>query len=181
MIKTDEHLYTMSRSEFAKSIGKSRDAVKIGMRRGRYKDDYIFNGKKYLFKPREAVRAFQDLSLVTKVPKRPNRGNHFKGKYPNKAFQQHNELKMMAKLKGVIDPEVLDNLPKAIEIAKQEKQTRIKKSIMDSIPKNYGGLNPPGTIISFRTAWQEIFPRKKDEYELALDTMPKVEKKYYEI
>ena len=179
MIKTDEHLYTMSRSEFAKSIGKSRDAVKIGMRRGQYKDDYIFNGTKYLFKPREAVRDLQDVLPGTKVLKRPNRGNHFKGKYPNDSFRKHNELKMLAKLKGVTDPEVLENLPKAIEIAKQEKQTRIKKSIIDSIPKNYGGLNPPGTIISFRTEWRDLFPRQKDEYEFALEKIPKVTKTYY--
>ena len=179
MIKTDEHLYTMSRSEFAKSIGKSRDAVKIGMRRGKYKDDYIFNGIKYLFKPREAMRVFQGASPVTKIVKRPNRGNHFKGKYPNDSFRKHNELKMLAKLKGVTDPEVLENLPKAIEIAKQEKQTRIKKNIIDSIPKNYGGLNPPGTIISFRTEWRDLFPRQKDEYELALEKIPKVTKTYY--
>ena len=48
--------------------------------------------------------------------------------------------------------------------------------IIDSIPKYYGNLNPTGTIISFRTAWQEIFRRKKDKFELALDTMPKVKK-----
>ena len=59
MIKTDKQLYTMTRVEFAKSIGKSRDAVKQGMRRGKYKDDYIYNGKQYLFKPRETMRDFK--------------------------------------------------------------------------------------------------------------------------
>jgi CubicO group peptidase (beta-lactamase class C family) len=48
MIKTDEHLYTMTRVEFARSIGKSREAVKQGMRRGQYKDDCIYNGKQLL-------------------------------------------------------------------------------------------------------------------------------------
>lgn len=179
MIKTDEHLYTMSRSEFAKSIGKSRDAVKIGMRRGKYKDDYIFNGTKYLFKPREAMRVFQGVSPVTKITKRPNRGNHFKGKYPNESFRKHNELKMLAKLKGVIDPEVLDNLPQAIEIAKQQKQNRIREQLNKTIPKNYGGFNPSGSIVTFRTEWKDLFPRQKDEYELALEKMPEVTKTYY--
>ena len=32
--KSDEHLYTLTRSEFAKEIGKSREAVKMDMRRG---------------------------------------------------------------------------------------------------------------------------------------------------
>lgn len=149
MIKTDEHLYTMTRSKFSKSIGKSRDAVKIGMRRGKYKDDYIFNGTKYLFKPREAMRVFQGVSPVTKIVKRPNRGNHFKGKYPNNSFRKHNELKMLAKLKGVTDPEVLENLPQAIEIAKQQKQNRIREQLNKTIPKNYSGFNPPGSVITF--------------------------------
>lgn len=181
MIKTDAHLYTMSRSEFAISIGKSRDAVKIGMRRGKYKDDYIYNGIQYLFKPREAVRVFQGMSPVTKVIKKPNRGNHFKGKYPNDSFRKHNELKILAKLKGVTDPEVLDNLPQAIEVAKQQKQNRIREQLNRTTIKDYGGLNPSGSVITFRTEWKDLFPRQKDEYELALDTMPKVKKKYYEI
>jgi len=180
MIKTDEHLYTLTRVEFAKSIGKSREAVKQGMRRGQYKDNYIYNGKQYLFKPREPMRDFKDLNLGTKVKRRPNRGNHFKGKYPNDAFRKHNEMKMLAKLKGVTDPEVLENLPQAIEVAKQQKQNRIKQKLMESIPKNYGGFNIQTPLINFRTEWKPLFPREKDEYELALEAMPKnIKEPYY--
>ena len=39
---SDEHLYTLTRTEFAKEIGKSREAVKQDMRRGKYRDLYIF-------------------------------------------------------------------------------------------------------------------------------------------
>ena len=178
MIKTDEHLYTMTRVEFARSIGKSREAVKQGMRRGQYKDDCIYNGKQYLFKPREAMRDFKDLNIGTKVKRRPNRGNHFKGKYPNDAFRKHNEMKMLAKLKGVTDPEVLENLPQAIELAKQQKQNRIREQLNKTIPKNYGGFNPPGSVITFRTEWRDLFPRQKDEYELALEKIPEITKTY---
>ena len=38
MLKTDDHLYTLSRLEFAKTIGKSKNAVKLAMMRGKYKD-----------------------------------------------------------------------------------------------------------------------------------------------
>ena len=41
-MKTDEHLYTLTRLEFAKTIGKSKEAVKIAMKRGKFKDLYIF-------------------------------------------------------------------------------------------------------------------------------------------
>ncbi len=47
MLKTDDHLYTLTRLEFAKSIGKSKNAVKLGMMRGKYKDQYIFKNGKY--------------------------------------------------------------------------------------------------------------------------------------
>jgi len=179
MIKTDEHLYTMTRVEFARSIGKSREAVKQGMRRGQYKDDCIYNGKQYLFKPREAMRDFKDLNIGTKVKRRPNRGNHFKGKYPNDAFRKHNEMKMLAKLKGVTDPEVLENLPQAIEVAKQQKQTRIAKRLMDTIPKDYGGFGYRKPLVNFKTRWRDPFLKEKDEYELALEKLPKPCKTYY--
>mgnify|MGYP007077431172 FL=1 len=55
-MQTDQHLYTLTRSEFAKEIGKSREAVKQDMRRGKYKQLYIFVDGKYKFKTREAVR-----------------------------------------------------------------------------------------------------------------------------
>jgi hypothetical protein len=173
MIKTDEHLYTMTRAEFARSIGKSREAVKQGMRRGQYKDDCIYNGKQYLFKPRETVRDFKDLNLGIKVKRRPNRGNHFKGKYPNEAFRKRNEMKILAKLKGVTDPEVLENLPQAIEVAKQQKQNRIREQLNNTIIKDYGGFNVRPPLINMKTQWKEIFPKEKDEYEKALDAMPK--------
>jgi hypothetical protein len=118
------------------------------MRRGKYKDDYIFNGIKYLFKPREAMRVFQGFKPGYKVKRRPNRGNHFKGKYPNDSFRKHNELKMLAKLKGVTDPEVLENLPQAIEVAKQQKQNRIREQL-NKIPKDYGGFNYRKPLVNF--------------------------------
>ena len=43
----DEHLYTLSRTDFAKEIGKSREAVKMDMRRGKYKVCYIFSNGEY--------------------------------------------------------------------------------------------------------------------------------------
>ena len=50
---TDEHLYTLTRTEFAKAIGKSREAVKKDMQRGKYKQLYIFKNGQYYFKTRE--------------------------------------------------------------------------------------------------------------------------------
>jgi hypothetical protein len=80
---------------------------------------------------------------------------------------------MLAKLKGVTDPEVLDNLPQAIEVAKQQKQNRIRGQLNNTIIKDYGGFNVRAPLINMRTQWREIFPKEKDEYDKALDAMPK--------
>ena len=99
-MKTDEHLYTLTRLEFAKNIGKSKEAVKKDMMRGKYKDLYIFKNGQYYFKSREAVRDIKGLSPLNLYPVKKskiNRGGHEsavrKGRYPNNAFAEHNHMK----------------------------------------------------------------------------------------
>lgn len=60
------------------------------------------------------------------------RGAHKSGaatRYPNNAFKQHNELKMLAKLKANVDPETLDLIPEAVEIAKQKNKIGSEKQL----------------------------------------------------
>ena len=75
-METDEHLYTLTRSQFANEIGKSREAVKKDMQRGKYKDLYIFNNNQYYFKSREAVREMKGPKPVNLYPvkRKINRG-----------------------------------------------------------------------------------------------------------
>ena len=48
-------------------------------------------------------------------------------------------------------------------------------------PRRYGHFNPRGRLIDLRTNWNEIFPREKDEYDLALEELGEnsSEKEYY--
>ena len=98
-MQSDEHLYTLTRSQFAKEIGKSREAVKKDMQRGKYKELYIFKNNQYYFKSREAVRENKALSPVNLYPvkRKINRGGHEsavrKGRYPNRAFAERNHMK----------------------------------------------------------------------------------------
>tara|TARA_B100001057_G_C22409727_1_gene779176 strand:+ start:207 stop:620 length:414 start_codon:yes stop_codon:yes gene_type:complete len=68
--------------------------------------------------------------------------DYFKpGDYPNLAFQQKNELRMLAKLKHNVDPEVQDLLPEAVKIAKERKLERLQKSLNEpakGMLKHYG-------------------------------------------
>ena len=59
-----------------------------------------------------------------------------KVKYPNLAFQQKNELRMLAKLKHNVDPEVQDLLPEAVELAKQKKRERLQQSLNEPVKTN---------------------------------------------
>lgn len=102
--------FKLTRSEYAKRIGKTPNAVRMMMRHGKLTGQFRFDGKKFLFKepkrPRENYddHPTQKQGLTTpKLKKTYNRGNHFnavkEGKYPNDAFKLYNEnKKRMAQL-----------------------------------------------------------------------------------
>ena len=133
-MKTDEHLYTLTRLEFAKNIGKSKEAVKKDMMRGKYKDLYIFKNGQYYFKSREAVRDIKGLSPLNLYPVKKskiNRGGHEsavrKGRYPNNAFAEHNHMKKMLALRGKMTPEELAMVPDVERMVKQERQKQLRE------------------------------------------------------
>ena len=109
-MQTDEHLYTLTRSQFANEIGKSREAVKKDMTRGKYKDLYIFKNNQYYFKTREAVRSNKGSMPVNLYPvkRKINRGGHEsavkKGRYPNRAFAERNHMQKMIALRRTNGP-----------------------------------------------------------------------------
>ena len=140
-LMADINKFKYSRSEFANQQGISVDNLKKKMKRGHYQDQYVKHNGKYLFSSQETVRPIMGKSPGTNVPRKRKRGNHFKGDYPNSAFQQTNELRMLAKLKHNVDPEVQDLLPEAVQIAKQRKFERLQSSLREppkGMLKHYG-------------------------------------------
>ena len=189
--QNDENLYTLTRSQFAEKLGKSIGSVKQDMRRGKYKDQYIFKNGQYFFKPFEAMRENMVCTQIQSYPvsskKELNRGNHFKAKYPNQAFKQHNELKMLLKLKEKISDERAEEYVKDYKKWEQhkanERQKQVRKSL-DTTSKNYGGLyNVSSRTITWETPWKPLETQKKDEYQeyLESDEVKPVDwsKKYY--
>ena len=132
---TDEHLYTLTRSQFAKEIGKSREAVKKDMRRGKYKDLYIFKNNQYYFKTREAVREMKGPKPVNLYPvkRKINRGNHEKavreGNYPNRAFAERNHMKKFIALRGKLSPKELAMVPDVERMVRQEREKQIRDTL----------------------------------------------------
>jgi hypothetical protein len=140
-VMANKNPFNITRSEFANKLDISTDTLKKRMKRGQYKDQYIFENGKYFFSSQETVRPIIGQSPGTNVPRKRNRGNHFKGDYPNLAFQQKNELRMLAKLKHNVDEEVQDLLPEAVQIAKNKKLERLQSSLREQpkgMLKHYG-------------------------------------------
>ena len=139
---TDEHLYTLTRSEFAKEIGKSREAVKKAMMRGKYKDLYIFKNNQYYFKTRETVRSTKGPMSVNLYPvkRKINRGGHEsavrKGRYPNRFFAERNHMQKMIGLRGKMSPEELAMVPDVERMVRQERQKQIRDTL-EGTPRDY--------------------------------------------
>ena len=165
MLKTDDHLYTLTRLEFAKSIGKSKNAVKLGMMRGKYKDQYIFKNGKYFFKSEEGKRENHDvnpggLNPVKSSTKRIiRRGNHDQpGAYTSSTmkrvpeqFKTHNHMKKMVALRGKLTPEELALIPKLEADAKAERQRQLKDTLSapnHSYRKPLGSYSSTGGLFS---------------------------------
>ncbi len=134
--------FILTRGEYAQKINKSKGSVIQSMRRGGLEDEYIFTNNQYFFKLPKAKRENKGQYTDTKYTRKKtyNRGNHFNAHYPNAKFKQHNELKMLARLKGTTDTEILDLLPEALERARQEKFSQKQKQLIPESTKNYGGF-----------------------------------------
>ena len=189
--------FKLTRSEFAKKLEISTDNLKKRMRRGQYKDQYIFENGKYLFSGDAGVgpikQKIKPVSLGTK--KKRNRGNHLTSTNPRYSNQlrQHNEMKMLAKLKHKVDQEVQDLIPEAVELAKQKKRERLQKQLntplkpvythgIENMSKTYVqsvGLMPysklstyssaPRGTITHKTEFKDVFTKPKDEYDTYLE------------
>jgi len=135
----DTNEFRLTRKQFADAQGISVDLLKKRQKSGKYQDHYIVQNGQYFFKPFEEDRPIVDSSLGKKSRRKRNRGGHFNSSNPRYSNQlkQHNEMKMLAKLKHSVDNEVQDLLPEAVELAKQKKRERLQKSLNTPVKKPY--------------------------------------------
>ena len=134
--------FDLNRTEYASLLGISPNAVRMRMRHGKLEGEYIFKNGKYFFRAPKRARDYLGLDhprMTTQTKRKIRRGNHHKANYPNEAFRLHNEMKMLAKLKHKVDPEVQDLLPEAVELAKQKKAERLKQSTLNAPQTNKYG------------------------------------------
>ena len=156
--------YTLTRSEYAKELGKTPNAVRMMMRHGKLSGEYRFDGSKYIFKSPERPRESYDndhptiTNLTTKKIKKINRGNHFKADYPNDAFRLYNERKkeqaILNKIQGKFKSEA-----HRLEYEKLN-DAALKKSLENTEKKNKESFTPlkdyGGPVAMRRTSYPSI-------------------------
>ena len=141
--------FHLTRSEYAKRLGITPNAVRMRMRHGNLSGEFRFDGNKYLFKspkgPRDNI--VNDHPISTTSKKKYNRGNHFKADYPNSAFQLHNEMKMLNKIKGKFKSEAHEREFNQINEAGLEKAYKQSRKKLDDVrlneTKDYGAMLSP--------------------------------------
>ena len=73
-------------------------------------------------------------------------------------------------LSGAMAIKIKDNAQKIVEQEQAKKRSELQQEDerqRKKDPRRYGHFNPRGREINLRTKWNEIFPREKDEYDLA--------------
>jgi hypothetical protein len=203
--------FKLSSREFAKSIGITLECLYSRIRRGQYRGLYISEKNLLWFKKVRPFMNDQitndNSSLVTSYPipdpRRSNtnprcsirpkisvsrdrrRGVHATGKktkYPNYAFEKHNEIKMLARLKGKVSEEVINEIvPETIKLAQekiwQEKQRRFHESIKPI--RNYGSgiYNAKTAKPKYKAIGEPI--RRDDDTRNWVHDLPGKPKTYY--
>ena len=138
--------FTLSRSEYAKELGITPNAVRMRMRHGKLSGEYRFDGSKYIFKVPDRQREMyeNDHPVITKLttPKKRkiNRGDHFDARYPNEAFRIFNEKKkeqaILNKIQGKFKSEA-----HRLEYEKLNDEA-LKKSLENTEKKNKESFTP---------------------------------------
>ena len=159
MEKTKDQQYleqfTLTRSEMAKELGITTNALKCRMRKGNTDGiEFRHDGNKFLFKGLRGNQVGQTPVIRPKgrwhdgnkkKKNEPRRGvTHIgEAKYPNEAFRKHNELKILNRITKEVPQYVLDKInPRLLSLAQRQHDDDLEKAQgVFKEPKYYGGMN----------------------------------------
>lgn len=194
-----DNIFKFTSKEFAKDLGITVECLYSRMRRGQYQGQYISKNNKLFFKkmrPCKSGSLSNDNSSLAASSLSPVKNTTFrtrrrgivaaggKTKYPNYAFQQHNEIKMLARLKGKVSEEVINEItPAAIKIAQdkvlQDKQRRLRDSYKPIKNYGYGIYNAKAVTPKYRPIGEPM--ERDDDKSNWVNDLPGPDKKYYEV
>ena len=120
--------FYISTPEYALMLGCSTEALRSRRRRGELEGQYKSDGKKYWWKsvrPNQVkeirnnrLKAASSLNRVSRSRRRGAHRKFLETRYPNHAFEQHNEIKLLASLKETLPKGVIDEItPEAVKVA----------------------------------------------------------------
>jgi len=160
--------------QYAKKLGISKEALRSRRRRGELENEYIVQNNITLWREPASKASnnhvvkgsAQDPKILAARSKVKRIGvveAGIKTNYPNHAFKQHNEIKMLARLQRNVDSEIQELLPEAIEQAKrikEQRQQQMQKQLMQPVRK-YGQMlrgvqyTSPKNSSSWNTVFEE--------------------------
>ena len=117
--------FDLNRTEYAKELGITPNAVRMRMRRGQLEGEYKFENGKYNFRAPEGARVYmvnKPGQMTTSTKRIINRGAHETSKNPRytTALRNRNEAVKLASLKYKVSDKIQSLLPRAIELAEKE-------------------------------------------------------------
>jgi len=170
-----DNQFTLTRSEMAKELGITTNALKCRMRKGNTEGlDFRHDGNKFLFKRLRGNQHGQT-PLNIRPKGRWHDGNKKKkkdwseirrgvthigeAKYPNEPFRQHNELKILNRITKEVPQYVIDKInPKLLSLAEQQYQSELldKAQGTFSAPKYYGGRTNTDTHRNWKSNYSNL-------------------------
>ena len=189
--------FKLTSREFAESVDITLECLYSRLRRGHYKNLYVSNNNLLIFKRMRPFMVDQitndnkspvarRLMPATSSSKRARRrGVHAAGKatkYPNYAFQQHNEIKMLARLKGKVSEEVINEItPETIKLAQEkiyrDKQKRLQQCMTPIKYYGKGIYNAKTAQPNYKAFGKPI--RRDDDTRNWVHDLPGKPKTYY--
>jgi DNA-binding transcriptional MerR regulator len=176
-----EKEFKFKSGEIAKKLGISKEALRSRRRRGELENEYIVQNNITLWRDpasksssNRAVNnqvqegSAHDSKLLVSRSKAKRIGVHeagIKTNYPNHAFKQHNEIKMLARLQRSVDSEIQELLPEAIEQAKrirEQRQQQLQKQLMQPV-RRYGQMLTGVQYTSPKNSsgWNTVFEKDR--------------------
>ena len=192
-----DKIFKFTSKEFANDLGITVECLYSRIRRGSYQGQHISKNNKLFFKkmrPSDRDQRLNDNKSPAASRPLPVKNTTFrtrrrgivaaggKTKYPNYAFQQHNEIKMLARLKGKVSEEVINEItPEAIKLAQAKVLANKQRRLMESYKpiKNYGSgiYNAKAATPKYKAIGEPM--RRDDDTRNWVHDLPGPEKKYY--
>ncbi|HCK03805.1 MAG TPA: hypothetical protein DHV86_03445 [Methylophilaceae bacterium] len=141
--------FDLNRTEYAKELGITPNAVRMRMRRGQLEGEYKFENGKYNFRAPERARVSMVNNpgqMTTSTKRIINRGAHETSKNPRytTALRNRNEAVKLASLKYKVSDKIQSLLPRAIELAEKENRELLEKKTTSLNNYNSRGLKVRG-------------------------------------